>query len=81
MSETLTISADQLRSINRQLAELRQMYSAHDLINRAEAIKLRGVEPITFSTDVSKGKIRVVSINKKTKQKFFSRSEILGLKD
>lgn len=76
-----TVTSQELKSIRRQLNELRQIYAAYDYINYDEAVKLRGVERITFSTDVSKGKIRVVSINKKTKQKFFSRQEILGLKD
>lgn len=76
MSDTLT--RDQLRNINRQLAEIRQALQLEDLVNKAEAIKIVGVTRNSFNVYVSQGKYVVASRNA-AGQPFFSRKQLMGM--
>lgn len=76
MSETLT--RNELRSISRQIAELRQIMDVQDIVNRRTALEILDVTPETLSVYISTGKVRVVSRNA-AGQAFFSRKNLLGL--
>lgn len=76
MSDILT--KEQLRSINRQLAELREVLQVNDLVNKKQAMQITGVTSGTFDVYVSQGKYVVVSRNK-AGQAFFSRKQLLGI--
>ena len=77
MSDTLT--KNELRSINRQLAELRAFMEVNDIVNRKQALEILNIEASTLSSYISEGKIIVVSRNK-AGQAFFSRTQLMGLK-
>ena len=76
MYDTLTLT--EIRSINRQLAELKQMLNIDDIVNRKTALEILDIDSKTLTNYIGQGKVRVVSRNA-AGQAFFSRKELLGL--
>ena len=71
--------SDELRAINRQLAELRSFMQVNDIVNRKEALQILDITPKVLTNYICQNKVQVVSRNK-AGQCFFSRMQLLGLK-
>lgn len=76
---TNTLTTNELRSINRQLAELRTILEISDIVNRKEALEILDIDSKTLTNYIGVGKIIVVSRNA-AGQAFFSRKQLMGLK-
>ncbi len=68
-----------LRSINRQLAELRQIMEVSDVVNKKQALEIMGISSRSLTNYICLGKVVVISRNA-AGQPFFSRKQLMGLK-
>jgi hypothetical protein len=71
--------SEELRNINRQLAEIRTFIEVSDIVNRKQALDILGIQSTTLTNYICNGKILVISRNQ-AGQCFFSRKQLLGIK-